>query len=95
MLPLEIEGEEYALLSFALPQPELPSGLTAAEQEVVKAVVRGESNREIAKGRGVSTNTVANQLRAVYGKLGVNTRHELVALCTRSSLAVAARAARF
>ncbi len=80
----EIEGEEYALLSFPVPEPELPEELTAAEREVVRGVVRGESNGEIARQRGVSANTVANQLRSVYFKLGVGNRRELVSRCLRT-----------
>ena len=81
----EIEGEEYALLSFPIPVPELPEGLTRAEREVVMGVVRGESNGEIAERRGVSANTIANQLRSVYAKLGLRNRRELVSRCLRSS----------
>ena len=81
----EIEGEEYALLSFPVPEPELPEELTPAECEVVKGVVRGESNSEIAAQRGVSANTIANQLRSVYAKLGVRNRRALVARCLRAS----------
>ena len=32
---------------------------------------------EIAKQRGTSTKTVANQLYAIYRKLGISARHEL------------------
>jgi DNA-binding CsgD family transcriptional regulator len=77
----EIAGEEYALFSFPLPEPELPDGLTPAEQEVVRGVARGASNAEIATLRGVSANTIANQLRAVYAKLGIRNRNELVSRC--------------
>ena len=88
VLTLAIGGDEYALLSFAIPQPDVPAGLTPAEREVVRGVVRGESNCEIARVRGVSPNTVANQLRAVYAKLGVGSRHELVTRCMRPSPAL-------
>jgi DNA-binding CsgD family transcriptional regulator len=53
--------------------------LTAAEAEVVELVVRGRSNREIADARGTSPATVANQLSAVFRKLGVHSRSDLVA----------------
>ncbi len=79
----EVEGEEYALFSFPLPDPELPDGLTRAEQEVVRLLVQGKSNGEIAALRGVSVNTIANQLRSIYTKLGVGSRRDLVARCVR------------
>jgi DNA-binding CsgD family transcriptional regulator len=84
LLPLEIAGEQYALFSFPLPEPVCPPELTLAEQEVLKAVVQGASNDEIARSRGVSTNTIANQLRSIYTKLGVASRRELAALCMRA-----------
>lgn len=85
LLPLEIAGEKYALFSFPLPEPVFPPGLTRAEREVLKAVVRGASNEEIATSRGVSTNTIANQLRSIYSKLGVGSRRELAARCMRAA----------
>jgi DNA-binding CsgD family transcriptional regulator len=82
----DVDGEEYALLCFPVPEPVLPNGLTPAEREVVEGVVRGESNGEIARRRGVSANTVANQLRSVYAKLRVGSRRELVVRCLRSDV---------
>ncbi|MEZ4220611.1 MAG: helix-turn-helix transcriptional regulator [Polyangiaceae bacterium] len=67
-------------------EPKSPAGLrelTPAEREVVALVCRGCSNKEIASQRGTSVNTVGNQLAAVYGKLGVASRFELVDLVTR------------
>ncbi len=54
--------------------------LTESENAVARAVVAGRSNKEIAAERGVSVKTIANQLRAIYEKLGVASRFELVAL---------------
>lgn len=56
---------------------ELPDVLTAAEREVAEAVVRGHSNAEIARARGTSVRTVANQMRTLFEKLGVGSRGEL------------------
>ena len=53
--------------------------LTAAEREVVAGVLNGRSNAAIALGRRTSTRTVANQLAAIYRKLGVFSRWELAA----------------
>lgn len=62
------------------PAEPLPiDGLSPAEQEIMAEVVRGRSDREIANRRGVAPRTVANQLRSVFRKLGVQSRVELVA----------------
>jgi two-component system nitrate/nitrite response regulator NarL len=52
----------------------------AGEREIAGMVMRGLSNREIAAARGTSENTVANQLKAIFRKLGVASRIELVRL---------------
>lgn len=52
-------------------------GLTSAERDVAEAVMRGMANSAIAKERGTSTRTVANQVRRVFTKLGVRSRGEL------------------
>jgi len=52
-------------------------GLTSAERAVAEAVMRGMANAAIAKERGTSERTVANQIRRVFAKLGVRSRGEL------------------
>ncbi|HEY1695349.1 MAG TPA: helix-turn-helix transcriptional regulator [Polyangiaceae bacterium] len=52
--------------------------LTPAELEVARCAVSGMSNRTIARWRGSSVRTVANQLASVFRKLGVGSRAELV-----------------
>lgn len=83
----EVAGEEYTVLSFSVPQPQLPAGLSLAEQNVVRAVLDGDSNAEIAARRKTSKHTVANQLRSIYGKLGVSGRSELIRHCVDASQA--------
>jgi DNA-binding CsgD family transcriptional regulator len=78
---LSIEGEAYAVLEIALRELEPPSGLTAAEQQVVCLVIQGKSNSEIAVERGTSIRTVANQLRSVYAKLKISGRAQLLRVC--------------
>ena len=56
----------------------LPSCLTDAERDVVARVLEGASNDDIARARGVSIKTVGNQLDAIYRKVGVGSRYELV-----------------
>ncbi|PRQ05904.1 Bacterial regulatory protein, luxR family [Enhygromyxa salina] len=60
----------------------LPRVLSESERAVVHALLAGRSNAEIAELRRTSVKTVANQLHAVYRKLGVGSRDELAALVT-------------
>ena len=77
------DGTELLVLSRPVGSPTLPSGLTAAESEVVRLLLEGQSNRTIAAARGTSVRTVANQVASIFRKLAVSSRSELVArLCS-------------
>jgi HD-GYP domain-containing protein (c-di-GMP phosphodiesterase class II) len=51
-----------------------PAGLTAREMQVLLCLIRGLSNREIAKALVISPKTVANHVEHVYAKIGVSNR---------------------
>jgi len=51
-----------------------PAGLTERELEVVRALSRGLSNKEIARQLATSPKTVDNQVQSIYQKLDVRTR---------------------
>jgi DNA-binding CsgD family transcriptional regulator len=71
---------DLELLVVDLPaSPALPAALTPGERDIVTRLIEGASNREIARSRGTSERTVANQLKRIYRKLGVFSRAELVA----------------
>jgi DNA-binding NarL/FixJ family response regulator len=53
--------------------------LTETECQVALAVARGRSNAEIARDHEVSVRTIANQVAAIFKKLGVGSRSELAA----------------
>jgi DNA-binding CsgD family transcriptional regulator len=53
--------------------------LTTREQEITRAVARGLSNPEIAEELFLSPHTVRDHLKAVFAKVGVGSRGELVA----------------
>lgn len=53
--------------------------LTTAERAIVARIAAGDSNRAIATARGTSSRTVANQIAAIFAKLGVASRAELIA----------------
>jgi DNA-binding CsgD family transcriptional regulator len=54
-------------------------GLTSRETDVVLALARGRTNREIATALGVSLETAKTHLRHAYRKLGVGNRAGAVA----------------
>jgi DNA-binding NarL/FixJ family response regulator len=68
-----------AAAGHSLSTPVLPSTLTSAERSVAAAVLRGCSHAEIARERGSSPRTVANQLAGAFRKLQVRSRAELAA----------------
>ena len=53
---------------------ELPAGLTERELEVLRVLVRGESNQAIAENLGISAKTVGHHVQHVYQKAGVRSR---------------------
>jgi DNA-binding NarL/FixJ family response regulator len=62
--------DEFARLS------QLQTGLTARERDILNAIVRGDSNREIAHKLGLSEKTVKNYVSEILSKLGVRDRTE-------------------
>jgi DNA-binding NarL/FixJ family response regulator len=69
-------GDEYLLLTFPTDRNDF-SNLTEAEQEIASELLRGKSYQEIARIRGTSFGTVANQIRSIFQKLGIRSRSEL------------------
>ena len=51
--------------------------LTARELEIIRAVVAGNTNKEIAKQFGVAEDTVKHHLTSIFDKLGTSNRLEL------------------
>jgi two-component system, NarL family, nitrate/nitrite response regulator NarL len=51
--------------------------LTSRERQIITALLKGESNKQIAIELGVAEQTVKNHLTQLYEKLGVSTRLEL------------------
>lgn len=61
-------------------------GLTQRELEVVRAVVEGRSNREIAEQSSISENTVKSHLTHIFNKLGASNRVELAVFAAHHRL---------
>ncbi|MBE2254514.1 MAG: helix-turn-helix transcriptional regulator [Myxococcus sp.] len=70
-------GATFAVVSE--PGPEAAPALTAAERDVMALVLAGKSNAAIARHRGTSVRTVANQVASLFRKLKVGSRAELAA----------------
>lgn len=62
------------------------SGLTAREQQVLAAMVRGLSRPEIAEQLDISSNTVRTHMQNILNKLGVHSSLAAVALARRAGL---------
>jgi DNA-binding CsgD family transcriptional regulator len=52
--------------------------LTATEQRVARLIFQGHTNRSAANVLALSSHTVNSHLRAIFGKLGVNSRVQLM-----------------
>ena len=57
--------------------------LTSREEEVLRLIGRGLSNKEIAAELGISYNTVVNHVRNTFAKLGIHSRAEAICLVHR------------
>ncbi len=60
--------------------------LTSRELEVLHLIVQGVRNNEIAQRLFISIKTVETHLTSLYGKLGVQSRAEVIALAQRQGL---------
>jgi DNA-binding CsgD family transcriptional regulator len=74
-----IEDDEYAVIEWPAPPSLDVASLTPAERDVLAHVLEGMTNGEIAARRGTARRTVANQIEAIFQKLGVRSRAELFA----------------
>jgi two-component system, NarL family, nitrate/nitrite response regulator NarL len=52
-------------------------GLTRREQDIVRAVIDGDTNKEIARRLSISENTVKRHLMHIFNKVGASSRVEL------------------
>jgi len=65
------------------PEQRLAACLSAAEYQIVRLAIEGKTHAEMAAARSASPRTIANQLAAVFRKLGVSGRRELIATVVR------------
>ena len=68
-------------------QPAPAHGLSRREQEVLRLLAAGESNREIARRLGLSPHTIERHVANLYRKIGARGRADATAYALRSGLA--------
>jgi DNA-binding CsgD family transcriptional regulator len=73
MAPEALVIEDTVILRY----PVSRSRLTDAEREVIAYILAGMTNAEIARSRGTSVRTVANQIAGIFKKTGARSRAEV------------------
>jgi DNA-binding NarL/FixJ family response regulator len=61
-------------------------GLSAREMDVLRRIVAGRTDREIADELFISKRTVTTHVSNIFNKLGLNTRAEAAAYAVRNGL---------
>jgi DNA-binding NarL/FixJ family response regulator len=76
--PMTGEIARLVIESFRQPASPTPEsvGLTDREEECLRLLARGNSNKEIAQRMGISASTVHFHLKSIYNKLHVRSRTE-------------------
>jgi len=77
---LEIDGLAHVAFSWAAAE-ELAPAVTPGERAVLDLLLTGASNAQIARARGASPRTIANQVASLLRKVGAGSRYELMARC--------------
>ena len=75
-----------AVVNLAASPPNETSSLTPRETEIVRAISRGQSNKEVARELQISGGTVKMHLHRIYEKLNVRNRTELSAIARDQGL---------
>jgi DNA-binding CsgD family transcriptional regulator len=74
----EVDGARYVLIHLPKPPP-MQAQLSPREQEIVRLVALGHSNKIIGDVLSISSWTVCTHLRRIFAKLGVGSRAAMVA----------------
>lgn len=71
---------------FKVPAPAQNHRLTERQRDVMRLVLKGLANKEIARELTISENTVKQHLQSVYSYFGVSSRAQAVLAATRTQL---------
>lgn len=80
-----LQGETLLIGTHPIMDENQVAALTTAERAVLAALLAGSTNSDIARRRACSERTVANQVQAIFRKLGVRSRSELAARLQRGT----------
>ena len=78
LFDVDLDGRRYLLLRMAKPNRSRVQ-LSPREQEIVRMVAQGHSNKIIADVLSISSWTVCTHLRRIFAKLGVGSRAAMIA----------------
>jgi DNA-binding NarL/FixJ family response regulator len=81
-----LEPAVAARLLGRISNPERPDDLSPRELEVIRLLIAGASNRAIAAQLNLTENTIKTHLSRIFGKLGVQSRAEAVAVALQRRL---------
>jgi DNA-binding CsgD family transcriptional regulator len=80
----QVGREQFVVMSYPVATPDGAAELTQAERIVLRQMLEGMSNAQIAADRGRALRTVINQVASIFAKLGVHSRAELALLFARN-----------
>lgn len=69
-----------------LTRPDWLTGLTARELDVLKAVTRGLSNKEVGRELGLAEVTIKLHLRSIFRKMGARSRSDAAVIATKAGV---------
>lgn len=81
--PLSPEAARFLVDALARQRGAAFCSLTARERDVANHLAEGATYAKVAEALGLSLATVQTHVKSIYGKLGVHTKSELVALAHR------------
>lgn len=64
----------------------MPPPLSVREEQVLKLIAEGLTNRDISSGLSISESTVENHIHHIYKKLKISNRAQAVAYVLRSRI---------
>ena len=77
MCQWQLGSETYVVISVPAYDTEAADALTVAEHDIVSLILLGQTYDQIAQARGSCSTTVTNQIRAIFEKLGVDSKAQL------------------